>query len=164
MISYSIQIKITFYNDDTNIYRILYIPNKWYVFFLLIPINNITIRFLDTYKYLKNKKIVQTPKEFATEIGVSTSLITEICKKRTNAGLTPIQNLVIRFEEINSEWLLTGKGFMIKEENNIENLEDSTNYKNLADARLEIIETIKGKINKLNNEIIQFAPQSSKSP
>ena len=53
---------------------------------------------------------------------------------------------------------------MIKEENNIENLEDSTNYKNLADARLEIIETIKGKINKLNNEIIQFAPQSSKSP
>ncbi len=71
--------------------------------------NDITSRFLDVYEWLKKEKIVHTPKEFASEIEVSTSLITEICKKRTNAGITPIQNLINRFSQINSEWLLTGK-------------------------------------------------------
>jgi hypothetical protein len=35
---------------------------------------------------------------------------TEICKKRTNAGITPIQNLIARFPEISAKWLLTGEG------------------------------------------------------
>ncbi|WP_051269750.1 S24 family peptidase [Flavobacterium suncheonense] len=82
--------------------------------------NDITIRFLEVYEYLKTAKIIHTPKGFANEIGVSTSLITEICKKRTNAGLTPIQNLISRFEFINPEWLLTGTGEMIKSDSKIE--------------------------------------------
>ncbi len=81
--------------------------------------NDITIRFLECYNYLKSKNIIFTPKGFANEIDVSTSLITEICKKRTNAGLTPIQNLLNRFSEINSEWLLTGIGEMLKTENKV---------------------------------------------
>ncbi len=76
--------------------------------------NDITIRFLECYEYLKSKLIIHTPKGFANEIGVSTSLITEICKKRTNAGLTPIQNLLKRFDFFNPEWLLTGKESMLK--------------------------------------------------
>lgn len=76
--------------------------------------NDITIRFLDTYEYLKKENIVYTPKGFANEINVSTSLITEICKKRTNAGITPIQNLIARFTDIDANWLLTGNGSMLK--------------------------------------------------
>ena len=90
--------------------------------------NDITIRFLECYEYLKTAKIVHTPKGFANEIEVSTSLITEICKKRTNAGITPIQNLINRFPNINSNWLLTGEGSMLKEDVpvaiQIENLND----------------------------------------
>ncbi|OWP87790.1 hypothetical protein BWK60_02020 [Flavobacterium covae] len=86
--------------------------------------NDITKRFLEAYEYLKNEGKIQNPKEFAKEIGVSTSLITEICKKRTNAGITPIQNTLIRFEEIDANWLLTGKGKMLKL--NIEVIETDT--------------------------------------
>ncbi len=78
--------------------------------------NDITTRFLDVYEWLKKEKLVLTPKGFAYEIEVSTSLITEICKKRTNAGITPIQNLINRFPQVNSNWLLTGQGDMLKSE------------------------------------------------
>jgi phage repressor protein C with HTH and peptisase S24 domain len=78
--------------------------------------NDITVRFLEVYSWLKKNKLVHTPKGFANEIDVSTSLITEICKKRTNAGITPIQNLINRFPEINSNWLLTGVGEMVNSE------------------------------------------------
>lgn len=78
--------------------------------------NEITSRFLDIYEWLKKEKLVHTPKGFANEIEVSTSLITEICKKRTNAGITPIQNLINRFPQINSGWLLTGQGSMLKKD------------------------------------------------
>ncbi|SHF80412.1 hypothetical protein [Flavobacterium defluvii] len=106
--------------------------------------NDITTRFLDTYKYLLAEKIIENPKNFANELNVSTSLITEICKKRTNAGITPIQNLLKRYNEIDANWLLTGEGSMLK----ANNTETNTNYKELADARLEIID--------LKNEIIEL--------
>jgi repressor LexA len=77
--------------------------------------NDITIRFLEIYEWLKKENLVHTPKEFANEIQVSTSLITEICKKRTNAGITPIQNLINRFPQLNSNWLLTGGEEMLRQ-------------------------------------------------
>jgi hypothetical protein len=116
--------------------------------------NDITIRFLDAYDYLKNTKKVSNPKGFAMEIGVSTSLITEICKKRTNAGLTPIQNLITRFEEISSDWLLTGNGSMIK---GVEKEDDSPdNFKELAEARKETSELLKGKVMSLEKEVLDL--------
>jgi hypothetical protein len=116
--------------------------------------NDITIRFLDVYNHLKSVGKVNTPKGFATEIGVSTSLITEICKKRTNAGLTPIQNLITRFEHISPEWLITGKGSMIKEEKKEENPPD--NYKELAESRKETIELLRGNIASLEKEVLEL--------
>lgn len=113
--------------------------------------NSITIRFLNSYEYLKMMKKVQNPSSFAEKINVSTSLITEICKKRTNAGITPIQNLLDRFPEIDANWLLTGKGSMLKSENSVS--EENTNYKELAEARLEIIEMKNEKIKFLTEEL-----------
>ncbi len=115
-------------------------------FFLM---NDITSRFLDVYKYLMENKIVGSLKAFAHEIDVSTSLITEICKMRTNAGITPIQNLVLKYSDIDANWLLTGKGNMLKTSND----ETNSNYKELAQARLEIIEMKNEKIKSLNKEI-----------
>lgn len=117
-------------------------------FFLM---NDITSRFLDVYKYLMENKIVASPKAFAQEIDVSTSLITEICKMRTNAGITPIQNLAMKYTDIDASWLLTGKGSMLKSSSNDET---NSNYKELAEARLEIIEMKNEKIKSLNKEIV----------
>ena len=126
--------------------------------------NDITIRFLDTYEYLKKENIVYTPKGFANEINVSTSLITEICKKRTNAGITPIQNLIARFTDIDANWLLTGQGSMLK--SSIVPgvvVQDHINYKDLADARLETIEGLKFKVSTLEKELVTLK-KASKDP
>lgn len=77
--------------------------------------NDISVRFLESYKYLKKGLKVHTPTGFANALGVSRSLITEICKKRTNAGILPIQKLVQEFPEINANWILTGEGQMVNE-------------------------------------------------
>ncbi|MBF4518092.1 hypothetical protein IRZ71_17135 [Flavobacterium sp. ANB] len=111
--------------------------------------NDLTVRFLDAYEYLKFKKIVTGTKDFANKLNISTSLVTEICKKRTNAGITPIQNLVNTYPEIDANWLLTGKGSMLRNSS----IEVNINYKELAEARLEIIDLKEEKIERLNKEI-----------
>lgn len=117
--------------------------------------NGITIRFLEVYEYLKNIKKVSNPKGFAKEINVSPSLITEICKKRTNAGITPIQNLLQKFTDIDANWLLTGKEPMLKSQNT-ETSSLNLNYKELAEARHEIIMLKNEKIALLEKEIMEL--------
>lgn len=111
--------------------------------------NDVTTRFLDTYEYLRKTKVIQNPKTFAEELGVSSSLITEICKMRTNAGITPVQNLVKRFTNIDANWLLTGEGSMLKNQNTVTH----SNFKKLAEARLEIIERKNEKITAIIKEL-----------
>ena len=114
--------------------------------------NDITIRFLEFYNYLKSENIIHSPKAFANEINVSTSLITEICKKRTNAGITPIQNAIARFEELNPEWLIIGKGEMLKKPLSSDNI----NFKDLAESRKEIIDLLKEKLQNTENELSEL--------
>lgn len=77
--------------------------------------NDITARFLDTVSWLIQEKRVQDKKEIAEKLGVSTSLMTEITKGRSNVGVIPLQNIVIQYG-ISAEWLLTGEGSMLKSE------------------------------------------------
>ncbi|MCM0276796.1 LexA family transcriptional regulator [Bacteroides fragilis] len=76
--------------------------------------NDITKRFIEAYSYLSEESIVTGYKDFASKISVSTSMITEISKGRSNVGVTAIQNLVLSFPTISAEWLLTGKLPMLK--------------------------------------------------
>ena len=75
-------------------------------------VNEVSKRFLEAYEYLKETKKVSSLSEFAKAIGISTSMMTEIYKQRSNVGLKAIQNTVNEFKEFNSEWFLTGKGKM----------------------------------------------------
>lgn len=77
--------------------------------------NDITIRFLMFYDSLKKDGTLNSQKEYASRIGVSSSSLTEIFKKRTNVGMKIIQKTVLSFSEINAEWLITGNGEMLKE-------------------------------------------------
>lgn len=73
---------------------------------------DITIRFLEVYKYFLNAKKVKDASDFAGKIGISTSMMTEIVKGRSNAGVATIQKTVKHFKLINLEWLMTGHGKM----------------------------------------------------
>ncbi len=66
---------------------------------------------MEVYGCLNEKGIVSGYKDFASQISVSTSMITEISKGRSNVGATALQNIVCVFS-INGDWLLTGKGEM----------------------------------------------------
>lgn len=76
-------------------------------------LNELSLRFLEVLKHLIKEGFVSDNKDFASRISVSTSMITEISKGRSNVGLSAIQNTVLVFP-IDSDWLLTGRGSMLR--------------------------------------------------
>lgn len=78
--------------------------------------NEITKRFLDVVTYVTTNNIAKNKKDLAKLIGVSTSSLTEIFSGRSNVGIKVLQNAVLSFDIINADWLLTGKGEMLKKD------------------------------------------------
>lgn len=74
--------------------------------------NDITERFIKVYESLLNQKKIKSPSDFAKEISVSTSMMNEILKSRSNVGIKVVQNTVKKYPFINIDWLITGKGRM----------------------------------------------------
>lgn len=74
---------------------------------------DITVRFLEVYNYLLSVNKIANSSDFAKKIDVSSSMISEIIKGRSNAGIKVIQNTVLKFKEINLDWLIKGDGKMI---------------------------------------------------
>lgn len=71
--------------------------------------NEISNRFIEAYNTLLSTGKVSDKKDFATKLGISASMITEIVKGRSSVGITAIQNIVFVFN-ISAKWLLTGEG------------------------------------------------------
>lgn len=74
--------------------------------------NELSMRFKQAYDYLLSNGFIAGNKDFAARIGVSTSMITEIFKGRSNVGATALQNIVSVFN-IDANWLFTGLGTMV---------------------------------------------------
>ena len=77
--------------------------------------NDVSRRFIEAYERLLESGVVSDKKSFASNIGVSSSMITEIHKGRSSVGTTAIQNIVLAYG-VSPDWLLTGEGCMMKEE------------------------------------------------
>lgn len=76
--------------------------------------NEISARFIAAFEALLNRGQVSDRRDFATKIGISASMVTEISKGRSSVGTSAIQNIVSYFN-IDADWLLTGRGGMIKQ-------------------------------------------------
>lgn len=74
-----------------------------------------TERILSIIKYLN-----LSPSDFAEKIGVQRSSISHLISGRNKPSLEFIQKMLTRFPEINPEWILTGQGQMLKNENSPE--------------------------------------------
>ena len=77
--------------------------------------NDISARFIEAYDTLLTRKEVADKKDFATKLGISASMVTEISKGRSSVGTFAIQNIVLQFN-ISADWLLTGRGDMLTNE------------------------------------------------
>lgn len=78
-------------------------------------VSDVTQRFMLAFGFLQESGKISSAYEFAKLIGISTSMMTEISKGRSNVGITAIQNAV-RVFRISAEWLLAGEGEMLKPE------------------------------------------------
>ena len=76
--------------------------------------NDVTVRFIEVYNYLLSIQVIAGPKYFAEKISVSTSMITEIIKGRSNVGVKAIQNTVNVFS-VSPFYLFSGEGKMLLE-------------------------------------------------
>lgn len=74
--------------------------------------NEISARFIEAYETLLKDNRVSDKRDFATKLGISASMVTEISKGRSSVGTLAIQNIVLQFN-INAHWLLTGTGPML---------------------------------------------------
>ena len=68
-----------------------------------------TERILFIIKYLN-----LFPSDFAEEIGVQRSSISHLISGRNKPSLEFIQKILTRYPEISTEWILNGKGEMLK--------------------------------------------------
>ncbi len=59
-----------------------------------------------------------TAAQFADEIGVTKSSISHIISGRNNASLDFVQKILLRYPEVDMEWLMFGKGQLFKDEEN----------------------------------------------
>lgn len=76
--------------------------------------NEVSSRFIEAYYALVDMNEVEGKKDFASKLGISPSMITEISKGRSSVGLLAIQNIVSQYN-VNADWILTGSGSMFKE-------------------------------------------------
>ena len=57
-----------------------------------------------------------TPAKFAEEIGIQRSGLSHILTGRNNASLDVVNKILDRFNYVNSDWLLAGKGVMNRQD------------------------------------------------
>ncbi len=83
--------------------------------------NDISKRFSNIYYILLAKKKIKNQKDLADRIGSYSYIIGDILKGKRNLTIEQARKLV-EFTNLNSEWLLTGKGrvFANKKNNKLE--------------------------------------------
>jgi len=95
---------------------------------------------LDRIRLILKIKNLSSAK-FAEEIGVQRSGISHILSGRNKPSLEFVHKLLNRFSDINSEWLILGKGEMIKSEVSRKEIEVQTeiNYENNSSLESDLM-------------------------
>jgi len=70
-------------------------------------------------------------------------------------GSDKCEKICYEYTDISIVWLITGKGSMLAS-NSTEVIQEQTNYKELAESRLETINLLKEKVANLNKEILEL--------
>lgn len=98
---------------------------------------DISSRFIEVLNELLKRGCLPDKKAFASSVGCSTSMITEISKGRSNVGVSVLQNTVQNYG-VSATWLLVGTGDMfVNEEADAHN---DSNAEPMVDKLLGIID------------------------
>lgn len=126
-------------------------------------------RVIEAINYTINNNIATSKTEIATLLGVKANKLSEILGQRMSAGLDIIQNLCTKFN-VSSEWILLGKGEMLKIEKTQDPQRDETlsleNNNQIADLKKRITEledTIKTLI-ATNKQLVNTIDRLTSDP
>lgn len=107
---------------------------------------------------------------FERIIGMSNGSFASQLKNNKTIGVDKLENILKKYTDVDPEWLLTGEGDMIKLNvlrdagetyKRVERVtEHSVNYKELADARKETIDSLKKIITHLEQQIAAYKQSS----
>ena len=110
------------------------------------------------------------PAKFADEIGVQRSSISHILSGRNKPSFDFISKVLKRFSGINAEWLITGKGSMIKSRTGMESedLKQAKLFNNhatngISPEQVKRDENLQGKTEK-STEVIYQSDDRKKKP
>lgn len=71
-------------------------------------------RIRELVDFLKNERIVLSDGEFASEVGIGKSQLSEVMSGKRKVSEKYIRKMRTRFPEINEDWLRNGEGEMFK--------------------------------------------------
>lgn len=122
--------------------------------------NENTLKRIKQYLDLKGIRV----SVFEREIGMSNGSFASQLKNDKTIGVDKLEKILRIYSDIDIEWLLTGRGDILKQDIlneervpytkiDSENLEEALNYKELAEARKETIDSLKKVILFLEAQI-----------
>jgi hypothetical protein len=113
------------------------------------------------YKYIDYKGIKAIP--FEKKVGLSNGYLGKQLKREADLGEGILIKIIENCPDLSPEWLLIGEGSMLK--NNLTTItsEVDHHYKELAEARLDIIDGLKFKIASLEKSLseLKHTPQNT---
>lgn len=89
--------------------------------------NERLLQIMEYYNY--------SPSIFADEIGVIRSSISHIISGRNKPGVELIQKVLARFEDVSADWLLSGRGEMLKLKTSPEDIKQKFTQVNIPDIQ-----------------------------
>ena len=109
--------------------------------------------------YLDHKDFKYT--RFEKDVGLSNGYIGKMLRKNTDLGSSIIEKIIAYYPDLNSDWLLTGEGNMIKsiQNDNVPINCTSCPYKSIADRYERDIERYQKEIERLSRRINDLTSQ-----
>ncbi len=126
--------------------------------------HDVNTRVLEVFEYLVKNKKINNKALFSRHLGTLPQTLNNILAKKQRFTLNHISNLLIHYPYINAEWILTGKGSMLKEapastapeKEKDELLARLKDKDELLASKDEIIELLKYKLQVLEKRVAEL--------
>ena len=115
---------------------------------------------------LRIKELIDLKKmnisSFEKKIGVGNNSIGTIINRNSNVSGSILSKILNTFEDVSGDYLLTGKGFILKNEDEAQKRtyntvsESTTNYSNQIDFKEKLIEVLQLQNSDLRNDKIEL--------
>lgn len=113
--------------------------------------NSINNRFSEAIEYLINHRSGVSKGDIAELLGLKSSTFSEILKGRMNVATDHIAKLIVSYD-ISPEWLLTGKGSMLKNEQKSDSGCGDSENKDLTRELIKEIGDLRQRLGEQINE------------